>query len=165
MKNLLLTALLAGTLISLAANIAGARDAIAERTANNGNVVLSGIPDIPPEIGQRLARYQNVRGAAFRGWTRDGQSMYISTRFGDVSQLHQVDMPLGARNQLTFFKEPVGQATRRPTDTSIAMTMDEGGNEFAQIFLLNPRNGNAKRLSDGDSRNGGIVWSLSLIHI
>ena len=159
MKNLLLTGLLAGTLISLAANIAGARDAIAERTANNGNVVLSGIPDIPPEIGQRLARYQNVRGAAFRGWTRDGQSMYISTRFGEVNQLHQVDMPLGARNQLTFFKEPVGQATRRPTGTSIAMTMDEGGNEFAQIFLLNPRNGNAKRLSDGDSRNGGIVWS------
>ena len=140
-------------------SLALAGDAVSERTANNGNVVLSGIPEIPPEIGQRLARYQNVRGAAFRGWTLDGKSMYISTRFGEVSQLHRVDMPLGARNQLTFFKEPVGQASRRPTGTAIAMTMDEGGNEFAQIFMLNPKNGNAKRLSDGESRNGGIVWS------
>ena len=61
-------------------------------------------------------------------------SMFISTRFGAVSQLHRVDMPLGARNQLTFFEEPVGQATRRPKGASIAMTMDEGGNEFSQIF-------------------------------
>ena len=102
MKHRLIPALLAGSLISSFGNLAAAQDAVEERTANNGNVVLSGIPEIPPEIGQRLARYQNVRGAAFRGWTRDGKSMYISTRFGEVSQLHRVDMPLGARNQLTF---------------------------------------------------------------
>ncbi len=139
--------------------VAAANAEVKERMANNGNVVLSGIPEIPPEIGRRLNRYQNVRGAAFRGWTRDSESIFISTRFGAVSQLHRVDMPLGARHQLTFFREPVGQASRQPSGTSIAMTMDEGGNEFAQIFLLNPKNGNAKRLSDGESRNGGIVWS------
>ena len=139
--------------------VAAANAEVKERMANNGNVVLSGIPEIPPEIGRRLNRYQNVRGAAFRGWTRDSESIFISTRFGAVSQLHRVDMPLGARHQLTFFKEPVGQASRQPSGTSIAMTMDEGGNESTQIFLLNPRNGNAKRLSDGESRNSGIVWS------
>ena len=62
--------LLAGAVVSLLSCFALASDAVSERTANNGNVVLSGIPEIPPEIGQRLARYQNVRGAAFRGWTR-----------------------------------------------------------------------------------------------
>ena len=139
--------------------VAAANAEVKERMANNGNVVLSGIPEIPPEIGRRLNRYQNVRGAAFRGWTRDSKSIFISTRFGAVSQLHRVDMPLGARHQLTFFREPVGQASRQPSGTSIAMTMDEGGNESTQIFLLNPRNGNAKRLSDGESRNSGIVWS------
>ena len=139
--------------------VAAANAEVKERMANNGNVVLSGIPEIPPEIGRRLNRYQNVRGAAFRGWTRDSESIFISTRFGAVSQLHRVDMPLGARHQLTFFREPVGQASRQPSGTSIAMTMDEGGNESTQIFLLNPRNGNAKRLSDGESRNSGIVWS------
>ena len=157
MKQRLISAVLAITFASSVFTVANAE--VTERTANNGNVLLSGIPEIPPEIGRRLARYQNVRGAAFRGWTRDGESMYISTRFGEVSQLHRVDMPLGARNQLTFFKEPIGQASRRPKGTSIALTMDQGGNEFAQIFLLNPKNGTADRLSDGESRNGGIVWS------
>ena len=157
MKQRLISTVLAITLVSSVVTLTSAE--VTERTANNGNVLLSGIPEIPPEIGRRLARYQNVRGAAFRGWTRDGESMYISTRFGEVSQLHRVDMPLGARNQLTFFKEPIGQASRRPKGTSIALTMDQGGNEFAQIFLLNPKNGTADRLSDGESRNGGIVWS------
>ena len=157
MKHLLIAALSAATIASSVVTLAAAE--VKERTANNGNVLLSGIPEIPSEIGRRLARYQNVRGASFRGWTRDGASIYISTRFGEVSQLHRVDMPLGARNQLTFFKEPIGQASRRPKGISIAMTMDQGGNEFAQIFLLNPKNGNANRLSDGESRNGGIVWS------
>lgn len=157
MKGRSITALFACTIACCVAVVANAE--VVERSANNGNVVLSGIPEIPPEIGQRLTKYQNVRGASFRAWTRDGESMFISTRFGAVSQLHRVDMPLGARNQLTFFGEPVGQATRRPKGASIAMTMDEGGNEFSQIFLLNPKNGSAKRLSDGESRNGGIVWS------
>ena len=157
MKGRSITALIACTIAYCVAVVANAE--VVERFANNGNVLLSGIPEIPPEIGQRLTRYQNVRGASFRAWTSDGESMFISTRFGAVSQLHRVDMPLGARNQLTFFEEPVGQATRRPKGASIAMTMDEGGNEFSQIFLLNPKNGSAKRLSDGESRNGGIVWS------
>ena len=132
MRDRLTIALLSAALANSISALANTE--IIMRTANNGNVVLSGIPEIPPEIGQRLTRYQNVRGAAFRGWTQDGTGIYISTRFGEVSQLHRVDMPLGARNQLTFFKEPVGQATPRPKDRSIAMTMDEGGNEFAQIF-------------------------------
>ena len=137
MKGRSITALIACTIAYCVAVVANAE--VVERFANNGNVLLSGIPEIPPEIGQRLTRYQNVRGASFRAWTSDGESMFISTRFGAVSQLHRVDMPLGARNQLTFFEEPVGQATRRPKGASIAMTMDEGGNEFSQIFLLNPK--------------------------
>ena len=102
MRDRLIIAFLSAVLVNSISALANTE--ISMRTANNGNVVLSGIPEIPPEIGQRLTRYQNVRGAAFRGWTQDGTGIYISTRFGEVSQLHRVDMPLGARNQLTFFK-------------------------------------------------------------
>ncbi len=139
MKQRLISAVLAITFASSVFTVANA--GLTERTTNNGNVLLSGIPEIPPEIGRRVARYQNVRGAAFRGWTRHGESMYISTRFGEVSLLHGVDMPLGARNQLTFLQEPVVRAPRRPKGKSIALTMDQGGNEFARIFLLNPKTG------------------------
>jgi hypothetical protein len=39
---------------------------VSERTANSGNVVLSGIPEVPPEISARLQRYQNTRSAGSR---------------------------------------------------------------------------------------------------
>jgi len=76
--------------------------------ANNGNLVMEDIPEIPASIVKDLNRYQNVRSGAFRTWTEDGSEIYISTRFGDVSQIHRVDHPGGARQQITFFKEPIG---------------------------------------------------------
>jgi dipeptidyl aminopeptidase/acylaminoacyl peptidase len=37
--------------------------------------------------------------------------------------------------------------------------MDEGGSEFFQLHLLDPATGHARRLTDGESRNGGAEWS------
>lgn len=129
------------------------------RTLNNGNLVLEDIPEIPQELVDSLNQYQNVRSAPFRGFTADGNSMYISTRFGDVNQLHRVDMAGGARHQLTFFKEPVGSVSRHPNSDTIAFTMDAGGNEFAQIFILDTNTGSSTILTDGSSRNGTVTWS------
>ena len=142
-------------LCSLSAN------AVTERTANNGNLVMQDIPEIPAQIVQDLNRYQNVRSAPFRAFSANGEAIYISTRFGDVAQLHKVVMPGGARQQLTFFKEPVGSVARQPDSENLAFTMDAGGSEFAQIFLLDPNTGESKMLSDGESRNGALVWSNS----
>ena len=33
-----------------------------------GNLVLEGIPEVPPELLDRLNQYQNMRGAGFRPW-------------------------------------------------------------------------------------------------
>ncbi|MAG76214.1 MAG: TetR family transcriptional regulator, partial [Colwelliaceae bacterium] len=129
------------------------------RTANNGNLVMEDVPKIPQQIVDDLNRYQNVRSAPFRGFTKDGESIYIATRFGDVSQLHRVDMAGGARHQLTFFKEPISGVSRQPNGDKIAFTMDAGGSEYAQVFLLNPKTGKSKMLSDGESRNGAISWN------
>ena len=74
--------------------------------ANNGMLIMEDIPSIPEEIVNDLNRFQNVRSASFRDWTENGRGVYISTRFGDVNQIHRVDMPGGARQQVTFYKEP-----------------------------------------------------------
>ncbi len=37
-------------------------------------------------------------------------------------------------------------------------TRDAGGSEFTQIFLLDPAGGDARMLTDGESRNGAVVW-------
>lgn len=128
------------------------------RTVNNGNLVMEDIPDIPAEIVSDLNRYQNVRSASFREWTEDGRGMYISTRFGDVSQIHRVDMAGGARTQVTFYNEPIGDVTRQPGGRNIIFTRDAGGSEFSQVFLLDPIDGTTTMLTDGESRNRGVQW-------
>lgn len=130
-----------------------------ERTANDGNVVLSGVPDVPPEIEERLRPYQNTRSASLVDWSEDGEGITIATRFAEVTQLHRVEMPGGARRQLTFAAEPVRGSERRPEGREILYAMDEGGGEFFQLFLLDPETGASRRLTDGASRNSGGTWA------
>lgn len=127
------------------------------RTLNNGNLILEGMPKISETIKSDLEKYQNVRSAGLYGWVKE--SILISTRFGNVGQLHQVDMPGGARKQLTFFGEPIGNLQIRPGGNMVAFTMDSGGNEYAQIFLYDLKSGVHKMITDGKSRNGALLWS------
>ena len=136
----------------------GAADTVRRIEANNGNLVMEDIPPMPAEIVESLNRYQNVRSGGFRDWTEDGTGVYIATRFGDVRQIHRVEMPGGARHQLTFYDEPIGGVARQPGGSSLIFTRDAGGNEFAQIFMLDPAAGKTVMLSDGESRNGATVW-------
>ena len=81
------------------------------RTENNGNLILEDIPAIPQSIKENLLKFQNVRSAAFRGFNNNNNELFISTRFGNVSQLHLVKNPGAARNQITYFQEPIGSVT------------------------------------------------------
>lgn len=129
------------------------------RTANDGKVVLSEIPEIPPEISERLRPYQNTRFATHVDFTADGEGIFISTRFANVPQLHRVDRPGGMRRQLTFGSEPIREAWRRPGSNQLLYSMDVGGGEFFQLFLFDPDTGEARMLTDGKSRNTNPKWS------
>lgn len=145
-------------LLALAGTAAVAFAEVDVRTVNNGNLVMEDVPEIPAEIADALNRYQNVRSGSFRAWSGDGESLFISTRFGDVAQLHRVDMPGGARHQVTFYNEPIGGVSRQPGGSTLTFTRDTGGSEFTQVFLLDPAGGDARLLTDGESRNGAVLW-------
>ena len=125
-----------------------------------GNLAIEGIPEIPKELVQRLRRYQFARGASFAGWTPDG-GLTVSTRFGNTSQLHVVDMPMGARRQITFFDEPVNGGSWSPTGArkGVAYIRDSGGNENYQLEYLDPAVADPVRLTDGRGRADTGVWS------
>ncbi len=142
----------------LTAASAIAADSVERATANNGNLIMEDIPAIPEEIVNDLNRFQNVRSASFRDWTENGEGVYISTRFGDVNQIHRVDMAGGARHQVTFYKEPVSGVSRQPGGRNLIFTRDTGGSEFTQIFMLDPADGSTRLLTDGKSRNGATKW-------
>ena len=112
------------------------------------------VPVVPPELVAKLAQYQSVRGASFRGFAPDGSGILIGTRFGNSSQLHRVYEPGGRREQITFFDEPVsGGFLPKATDGAIVMLMDSGGNENDQVYLLDRQQFATTRLTDGKSRN------------
>ena len=134
-------------------------DAQERRTVLDETVVLEDAPEVPDRIVETLNRYQNVRSAGFVDWTADGRGMTVGTRFADVVQIHRVDMPGGARRQLTFYDEPAAGLSRRPSSEHVLFSMDQGGSEFYQLWLLDPGTGEARRLTDGSSRNGGAEWS------
>ncbi len=139
--------------------MAMADDDIDRRIVNNGQLVMEDIPPIRDELIAELRRYQAARSAVFRGFLDGTNSLLITTRFGDVDQIHKVDEPMGTRRQLTFFDEPIRQIATQPGGKRVAFTMDAGGSEDAQIFIQDLKSGKREMLTDGESRNGGIVWS------
>lgn len=126
-----------------------------------GNLVLEGIPEIPEEVRSRLQQYQNTRSASFADWMPGNEGILISTRFGNTYQLHTVARPGGARDQITFFDEPVSGGSFCPLEENngFLFTKDVGGNEFAQIYWYDMDTRKSEMLSDGESVNMGIVWS------
>ncbi|MCI2425399.1 S9 family peptidase [Candidatus Acetothermia bacterium] len=131
-----------------------------EMTTSNA-LHIEGIPPIPHRISERIFQYQNTRTAYAHGWMPEGREMIISTRFGDVNQVHYLNHPGGARHQLTFFPEPVGEVQVSPASSrrGFLFSQDIGGGEFYQIFFFDMENRKYKLLTDGQSRNGGMVWA------
>jgi dipeptidyl aminopeptidase/acylaminoacyl peptidase len=123
-----------------------------------GNLEVSGVPEIPAALREGLNQYQNTRAASVRGWVDDG--LLITTRFADTSQLHLVAGPMAARQQVTFFAEPVTQAFVPPGEaaTGFVYARDIGGSEFYQLFWYDRETASSTMLTDGKSRYSSVVW-------
>ena len=126
-----------------------------------GNRVSENIPPIPPALIEQLNRYQNTRGAGFAGWTKDG-CVLVSTRFAETSQAHRVCAPMGMREQLTFYPEPVRSIEAAPLASGLdgfVIGKDVGGNEFWQLHWFDLGTREATLLTDGKARNQAPLFS------
>ena len=122
---------------------------------------LSNVPMPPIGLTKQVGRYQNVRSASVVDWV--GESLLIMTRFGDTTQIHLVDSPLGMREQITFAKEPVGGALvpRLAKPMHFIYSKDVGGSESYQLFLMDLTSRSSELLTDGRSRYTGVSFSQS----
>src|SRR4030095_2340997 len=131
------------------------REVVGPRTSEN-------IPAIPQALIDQLNRYQNTRGASVAGWT-EGGCLLISTRFAETAQAHRVCQPMGMREQLTFYSEPVGGLTLAPAASrrnGFGVAKDVGGNEFSQLYWFDLGTRNVTLLTDGKrSQNNGALFS------
>lgn len=129
--------------------------------APGDQLVVEGIPPIPADLPAQVQRYTESRGASLLDWHPTQRQMLISTRFANTPQIHRVRSPGGARTQLTFFAEPITQATYEPHDGRyFVFTRDVGGNEFSQLYRYDLADGTVQLLTDGGrSQNGGWQWN------
>ncbi len=136
----------------VAALLAGIATPAVAQVAKPAALTADGLPAIPDALAAASRPYMESRGAGFAGWNARDRSMLISTRFGNVSQLHSVAMPMGMRRQISFEAEPVG-GRWSPTGDVLVTSKDNGGDEFFQIYTL--KDGRLRLLSaGGKSRNG-----------
>lgn len=115
------------------------------------------MPRVPLALAERARPYLEARAAGFAGWDPKTRAVLISTRFANVSQLHRVSAPLGARTQISFEAEPV-RGSYAPIKGDIILAMkDRGGDEYFQLYTL--KDGRLTLLTDGKSRNSMNAWS------
>ncbi len=126
------------------------------------NLVAEKVPPIPADLKAAVGRYLEFRAAGFNDWHPTQREMIITTRFADVTQLHMVKMPGGARRQLTFLPEPVSGGSFDPKEGAfVVFSQDSGGGEFFQLHRYDLADGRITLLTDGKSRNTGPRWSNS----
>lgn len=124
------------------------------------NLITQNIPDISSSLATQVKKYTEARGAGLVAFHPFKKEIIISTRFANTSQLHLVTQPLGMRKQITFFDEPVANASYEPTKGEyIVFTKDIGGNEFGQLYKYDLKTLQSTLLSDGGrSQNGNVTW-------
>ena len=109
-----------------------------------------GVPAVPLALVEATRPYMEFRTAGFLDWDPSTKAMLITTRFGNVAQLHTVAGPGMARRQISFEAEPLG-GLYMPNDGTLVVRKDLGGSEFWQLFTL--KDGRLTLLTDGKSRN------------
>ncbi|HRK63370.1 MAG TPA: S9 family peptidase [Terricaulis sp.] len=148
-------------MLAAAAALAALMSAASAQTSGRemrGALQVENVPEAPTEVSERIRQYVNTRAASFVGWLPDG-GVLISTRFGEVNQLHRVDAPMGARTQVTFFDERVTSASVRPGGSDILFSRDVGGNENFAGFILDQTTGRVTQVSEPGTRNQAFLWN------
>ncbi|MET3046218.1 S9 family peptidase [Flavobacterium covae] len=126
----------------------------------NENLIAENIAPISKELLQKVKKYTETRGAGLSTVHPIKDEVIVFTRFGSTNQLHKVTQPLGTRTQITFFEEPIANASYEPVKGEyLIYSRDAGGNEFGQLYKLDLKTGQSTLLTDGGrSQNGNVTW-------
>ena len=152
-----LAACAAAGLGALSASVSVAQQAAAPQHRERGTLVFENTPLPDTALMARLERYQQSREATFLDWLADG-GMLVATRFGDTEQLHRVAAPLGMREQLTFYQDPIEWARAPRTGSGFVFLKDQGGDENAQVYYQSG-SGSVRQLTSGNFIHGSPVWA------
>ena len=98
-------------------------------------------------MSYEFMRYLKVRGAYGVSWSPGGRRVSFLTDITGVPQVWEVSVEGGWPDQLTFHEERVMGAHYSPVEDRLMFSMDIGGNERAQLFLLDCLAGDERNLT------------------
>ncbi len=117
------------------------------------------MPDVPDSIRQAIAAYSGMTANIFMGWDPKSGAMLISSTGHDTRQLHLLLSPGGEIRLTTLFPDEINSGSFMPkTGDEVVFAADHAGDEFYQLYRLDPANGQTKLLTDGDSLNLNTIY-------
>lgn len=142
----------------LAAALLSATPILAAEVEKPAALVADGIPPVPDELANATRPYMEFRTASFQGWNPRTRGIAVTTRFGNVAQVHEVASPMAMRRQITFEPDTIaGASYARGKGDVLVVQKDVGGSEFWQLYRV--ESGRLHLLTDGKSRNSMNAWS------
>jgi dipeptidyl aminopeptidase/acylaminoacyl peptidase len=95
-----------------------------------------------------VARYMNIRMATQPEFSPDGSRLIFLSNITGVPQIWSQDLTGGWPRQLTYYSERISSARQSPRAATILFTMDEGGNEHDQVFMISADGAVVTQLTD-----------------
>lgn len=100
-----------------------------------------------------ISHYLNVQNAYAPAYSADGEQILFLTDISGAPQVWRVPAQAAQYpwwpEQLTFGQERIMGVWPSPQDNALLFTRDIGGNEKAQLFLLNPDSGVIDAVTEG----------------
>nr|WP_316638382.1 prolyl oligopeptidase family serine peptidase [uncultured Roseateles sp.] len=146
-------------LLPLAAQAQDAKEASVLKP--NANLVAQGIPDIPTQLVEQVARYTDFRGHSFVDWHPLKREMLVSHRKAGANtvQLYLLRSPMAEPEQLTDSADPVRQASFEPLSGHyLVFERSSGGNEANQLYRLDLATKEVTLLTDPAERHDLQGW-------
>ena len=97
-----------------------------------------------------IEKYLNIRAAFAPSFSPNGSRVAFLTNITGVPQAWSVDTSGGWPDQLTFHTERISGVWYSPTDDRMIFARDSGGNEKAQLFLIDSDGSGERRLTLDD---------------
>jgi dipeptidyl aminopeptidase/acylaminoacyl peptidase len=107
-----------------------------------------------PETKNELQTYLDIYRAHGPSWSPDAQKLAFIANISGLDQAWLVEIESGKQSRLTDFSDRVGLVSWSPLAQHLLVTVDVGGNEHDQLYLL--------RASDGEVRP--LTQNLDVIH-
>src|SRR5215472_3479043 len=95
-------------------------------------------------------RYSSVRISYGPSFAPDGQRVSFISDITGVPQAWILDLETSRIDQLTLFNERVSSASFSPSGQQLALSMDPGGSEKHQIWVMDMRDLAPRKLTVGD---------------